>query len=108
MGRFCCLRIDKRPIPYCECGWMLRPDVTLYEEQLPSDARNRAIIALKDADLFIIWWTSLAVYPANTLIQYFHGDSLVVINIDDTSHDSSADIVFHEKMGNVFSELKCN
>ena len=96
---------DKRPVPLCDCWGMLRPDVTLYEEQLPADARNQAMLDLRNADLLIIWWTSLMVYPANALIQYYRGKQLVIINKDPTSQDSYADIVFHEWLGEVFSKL---
>lgn len=96
---------DKRPVPLCECWGMLRPDVTLYEEQLPADAWSQAMIDLRNSDLLIIWWTSLMVYPANALIQYYRGNQLVIINKDPTSQDSYADIVFHEGLGEVFSKL---
>ena len=96
---------DKRPVPLCDCWGMLRPDVTLYEEQLPADAWNQAMLDLRNADLLIIWWTSLMVYPANALIQYYRGKQLVIINKDPTSQDSYADIVFHEWLGEVFSKL---
>ena len=96
---------DKRPVPLCDCWGMLRPDVTLYEEQLPADARNQAMLDLRNADLLIIWWTSLMVYPANALIQYYRGKQLVIINKDPTFQDSYADIVFHEWLGEVFSKL---
>ena len=97
---------DKRAIPLCDCWGLLRPDVTLYEEQLPADAWNQAMIDLRTADLLIIWWTSLMVYPANALIQYYRWDKLVIINRDPTSQDSYADLVFHEGLGEVFSALK--
>ena len=90
----------------CDCWGLLRPDVTLYEEQLPADAWNQAMIDLRTADLLIIWWTSLMVYPANVLIQYYRWDKLVIINRDPTSQDSYADLVFHEGLGEVFSALK--
>ena len=97
----------KWDIPYCDCGWMLRPDVTLYEEQLPQKARQESVIALRNSDLFIIWWTSLTVYPANTLIQYYWWNKIVIINMDNTSQDRFANILFHEKLGKVFEEIKC-
>lgn len=93
-------------IPYCDCGWMLRPDVTLYEEQLPMKARQESVLALRTSDLFIIWWTSLTVYPANTLIQYYWGEHLVIINRDSTSHDRFATVLFHENLGEVFSKIQ--
>ena len=96
----------KWDIPYCDCRWMLRPDVTLYEEQLPTKARQESIIALRNADLFIIWWTSLTVYPANSLIQYYWGNRIIIINRDPTSQDRFADILFHENLWKVFKEIK--
>jgi len=95
----------KWDIPYCNCWWMLRPDVTLYEEQLPWEARKQSIFALRNADLFIIWWTSLTVYPANTLIQYYWWNRIVIINRDSTPQDKYADILFHENLGKVFREI---
>jgi NAD-dependent deacetylase len=73
---------------------------------LPADARSQAMIDLRDADLLIIWWTSLMVYPANALVQYYRWNKLVIINRDPTSQDSYADLVFHEKLGEVFKTLK--
>ena len=108
-GKFCdpdILYTDERDVPMCNCWWMLRPDVTLYEEQLPVEAWRQSMIDLKNADLLIIWWTSLMVYPANALIQYYKWNKLVIINRDPTSQDSYADLVFHEKLGEVFKALK--
>ena len=93
-------------IPYCDCWWMLRPDVTFYGEQLPQKAWQESVIALRNADLFIIWWTSLTVYPAATLIQYYGWDKIVIINRDSTTQDRFADILFHENLGKVFLEIK--
>ena len=93
-------------IPYCDCWWMLRPDVTFYGEQLPQKAWQESVIALRNADLFIIWWTSLTVYPAATLIQYYGWDKIVIINRDSTTQDRFADILFHENLGKVFGEIK--
>jgi NAD-dependent deacetylase len=64
------------------------------------------MLDLRGADLLIIWWTSLMVYPANALIDYYKWDKLVIINRDPTSQDSYADLVFHERLGEVFSKLK--
>ena len=108
-GKFCdpdILYTDERDVPMCNCWWMLRPDVTLYEEQLPVEAWRQSMIDLKNADLLIIWWTSLMVYPANALVQYYRWNKLVIINRDPTSQDSYADLVFHEKLGEVFKALK--
>jgi NAD-dependent deacetylase len=96
----------KWDIPYCDCWWMLRPDVTLYQEQLPQKAWQESVIALRNSDLFIIWWTSLTVYPANSLIQYYWWNKIVIINRDPTSQDRFADILFHENLWQVFKEIK--
>ena len=96
---------DSRPIPLCDCWWMIRPDVTLYWEQLPWLARNLAVQEISQADLFIIGWTSLVVYPANTLLHYFHWKRLIVINKSETVQDKYADIVFHENLWKVFNYL---
>ena len=85
---------------------MLRPDVTLYHEQLPQKAWQESIIALRNSDLFIIWWTSLTVYPANSLIQYYWWNKIVIINRDPTSQDRFADILFHDNLWQVFKEIK--
>ncbi len=84
---------------------MLRPDVTFYGEQLPQKAWQESVIALKNADLFIIWWTSLTVYPAATLVQYYRWNKIVIINRDPTTQDRFADVLFHENLGKVFWEI---
>lgn len=96
----------KWDIPFCNCWWMLRPDVTLYEEQLPAQAREESMEVLRHSDLLIIWGTSLAVYPANTLIQYYWWWNIVIINRDTTPQDRFADILFHENLGKVFWKIK--
>lgn len=98
----------KWDIPHCDCWWMLRPDVTLYEEQLPAQAREESMEILRHSDLLIIWWTSLAVYPANTLIQYYWWWNIVIINRDTTPQDRFADILFHENLGKIFKEIRIN
>ena len=97
---------SKEAIPHCECGGMLRPDVTLYEESLPHEAWENAINALAKADVFIIGGTSLTVYPANTLTHYFRGKHLIIMNRDETAQDRYAEIVFHEGLGEIFSKLR--
>jgi NAD-dependent deacetylase len=94
------------PVPHCECGGMIRPEVTLYGEGLPEAAWSGAVRALANADLFIVGGTSLMVYPANTMIRYYGGDKLVVINRDRTSYDSEADIVFRENIGTVMAGVR--
>lgn len=93
-------------VPHCNCGGMLRPDVTLYEESLPEEAWSNATLALAKADVFIIGGTSLTVYPANTLTRYFRGSHLIIMNRDATAQDRDAELIFHEKLGDIFSRLK--
>lgn len=85
---------------------MLRPDVTFYWEELPVKAWQESVIALRNADLFIIWWTSLTVYPAASLIQYYEWNKIVIINRDPTTQDKFADVLFHENLWQVFKEIK--
>ena len=103
---------SKDAIPRCECGGMLRPDVTLYEEDLPEAAVNNAVKAISDADLLIIAGTSLTVYPANTFVSYFGGDRMVVVNRDaiDTSNllFGYDDIFIQHSMGDVFQTVYNN
>lgn len=99
---------DPAPIPRCDCEYhgMIRPDVVLYEETLPKKAWNQSIQALQNADLLIIGGTSLAVYPANTLSQYYCGRELVIINRSETPQDKYATLVIHDTLGHVFERLK--
>lgn len=99
------LYTSKERVPHCSCWGMLRPDVTLYWEQLPSNAWNESISALQNADLLILWGTSLAVYPANSLIHFFRGRHFVIINKDATPQDNYAELVFHNKLWEVFTKI---
>ena len=92
--------------PKCECGGMIRPDVTLYEEALPEDTWNKSLEAIHNADLLIIGGTSLTVYPAASLIRYFKGKDIVIINKDKTMEDKLATIVFNNSLGEVFERIK--
>lgn len=93
-------------IPYCKCGGMLKPDVVLYEEPLDDTVVTGAIKAIKKADLLIVGGTSLIVYPAAGLLNYFRGKHLVLINRDETSYDSQAEIVIHDNLGKVFGAIQ--
>ena len=98
---------SREPIPHCTCGGVIRPDITLYEESLPEDAVEKAVRALSEADLLIIGGTSLTVYPAASFINYFHGDTLAVINESDLSVPRARNtIVIHDRIGKVFSMLR--
>lgn len=97
---------SKDIVPHCLCGGVIKPDVVLYEEALDEDIVNKAINAIKNCDLLIIAGTSLVVYPAASYIRYFNGKNLVIINKDSTSYDNRADLVIHDKLGNIFKMLK--
>lgn len=93
-------------VPKCdECGSIIKPDVVLYEEGLDSSVIARTIDHISHADMLIIGGTSLVVYPAAGLIDYFKGKYLVVINMAPTPRDKNADILINGKIGEVFSKL---
>ena len=93
-------------VPKCdECGGIIKPDVVLYEEGLDSSVIARTIDHISHADMLIIGGTSLVVYPATGLIDYFKGKYLVVINMAPTPRDKNADILINGKIGEVFSKL---
>lgn len=95
------------PVPHClDCGEVVKPDVTLYEEPLDMEVFSQAAQAIQEADLLIIGGTSLVVYPAASLIQYFQGKKLVVINKTSIQQDKQADLVIEGKIGEVFSQLR--
>lgn len=96
---------DSGGVPKCDCGGTVKPDVVLYEESLDQDTIEKAVSAIYDADLLIVAGTSLTVYPAAGLIRYYQGNRLVLINRDATAYDDQADLVFHESLGNIFSQL---
>lgn len=92
-------------VPHCEkCGGRVKPDVVLYEEGLDQNVINGAVKAISEADTLIIGGTSLVVYPAAGLIQYFRGNKLVLINKSETSADRSADLVIHDSIGEVLDK----
>lgn len=86
-------------IPRCSCGGIIKPDVVLYEEALDQDTMNRSVRAISQADLMIIGGTSLVVYPAAGLVQYYRGKRLVLINKGSTSMDGNADLVISLPIG---------
>ena len=93
-------------IPCCDtCGGTIKPDVVLYEEGLDNDVLRGAVSAISSADCLIIGGTSLVVYPAAGLIDYFRGDSQVLVNKSSTSRDRSANLVISASIGEVFSRL---
>ncbi|MBF1118583.1 MAG: NAD-dependent protein deacylase [Solobacterium sp.] len=94
-------------VPHCpKCNGIIKPDVILYEEGLDETILNQALHALQTADTCIVLGTSLVVYPAAGLLRYFGGDKLVLINRDQTSYDSTADLTIHDDFINIFPSLK--
>ena len=92
-------------VPRCDCGGIVKPDVVLYEESLNADTIEGAVHAISHADLLIVAGTSLTVYPAAGLINYYQGNRLVLINKTETKRDDIANLVLHEKLGDVFARL---
>ena len=92
-------------VPRCDCGGVIRPDIVLYEEQLDEDVLRKSIDYIRNADVLIVGGTSLNVYPAAGLINYYRGNKLVLINLSATPYDDEADLVIHEKLGEVFSRV---
>ena len=92
-------------VPRCPCGGVLRPDVVLYEEVLDDETVRGAVSAIASADTLIIAGTSMVVYPAAGLVNYFNGKHLVVINMSPTSADSRADLLICGKVGEVLGEV---
>ena len=92
-------------VPKCDCGGIVKPDVVLYEEPLDQATVENAVLSIADADLLIVAGTSLTVYPAAGLVNYYRGNRLVLINRDETPYDCYADLVFHESLGKIFGQL---
>lgn len=93
-------------MPLCdECGGDIKPDVVLYEEGLDTQTMQKAVMYLSKADVLIIGGTSLAVYPAAGLIDYYRGNKLVLINRSATPMDKRADLLIQGSIGEVFSQI---
>ena len=93
-------------VPKCTCGGIIKPDVVLYEEGLDDQVIQKSVRAISQAQVLIIGGTSLAVYPAAGLIDYFNGEHLVVINRSSTPRDRYADLLIKESIGKVFSQIQ--
>ena len=96
---------DADGVPQCTCGGIVKPDVVLYEESLNQNTIEKSVRAIQCADLLIVAGTSLTVYPAAGLINYYRGNRLALINRDTTQYDHYADLVFHESLGKIFEQL---
>ena len=98
--------VNSKGIPCCEdCGGIVKPDVVLYEEGLDSATIQGAVRAISNADMLIIGGTSLVVYPAAGMIDYFRGKYLVVLNRDATSRDKQADLCITDPIGEVLGQI---
>ena len=95
-------------LPHCpKCGGLIKPDVVLYEEGLDQAVIEGAVRAISQADTLIIGGTSLTVYPAAGLVNYFHGENLVLLNKSPTPQDSMASLVIHEPIGKILAQINC-
>ena len=98
---------DSDGVPVCDvCAGPIKPDVVLYEEGLDMNIMQRSVEYISKADILIIGGTSLAVYPAAGLIDYYRGHKLVLINRSSTPMDSRADLIFHDSIGEVLGSIK--
>ena len=95
-------------IPTCECGGIIKPDVVLYEEGLDDKTINESIKHMSNADLLIIAGTSLTVYPASGLINFYNGTNIVLINKDITPFDNKATLLIQDDLNEVFKKLNSN
>ena len=92
-------------VPHCDCGGIIRPDIVFYEECLDEDVLSKSIRYIREAEVLIVGGTSLAVYPAAGLLNYYSGHKLVLINRSVTPYDAQADLIIHEKIGEVFAQV---
>lgn len=97
---------NSKGIPLCSCGGIIKPDVVLYEEPLNYDTLEKAILAISNCDLLIIGGTSLNVYPAASLINYFKGRNIVLINHDTTLYDNRCSLIINDNIGDVFKKIE--
>lgn len=114
-NRFYCVKCNKEypqekifaeeGVPHCECGGLIRPAAVFFGESLNPDTLQNAVQAVQKADVLIVGGTSLVVYPAAGLIDYYKGDRLVLINENPTPYDRRADLVIADKIGEVFSKI---
>lgn len=93
-------------IPTCTCGGTIKPDVVLYEESLDTQTMNGALAAIEDCDMLIIGGTSLAVYPAAGLVNYYRGNKLVLINKTPTPYDAKANLILTGSIGALLDQIR--
>ena len=92
-------------VPRCDCGGIIRPDVVLYEEGLDADVMSDAVHFIRHADVLIVGGTSLVVYPAAGMLEYYRGNKLVLINKGATGYDTRADLLISDNIGEVFAQV---
>ena len=92
-------------VPRCTCGGVIKPDVVLYEEALNDEILNKSISAIRNADLMIVAGTSLTVYPASGLMNFYNGSKLIVINREKTQYNRKGNLVINESLGKIFKEI---
>lgn len=97
--------MQSEDIPMCSCGGRIKPDVVLYEEGLDDSNIREAVRLISEADVLIVGGTSLGVYPAAGLIDYYHGHKLILINKSETPFDGRADLLIYDSLGKVFSNV---
>ncbi len=93
-------------IPKCDCGGIIKPDVVLYGEMLDNNTLNTSIDLISNSDMLIVAGTSLLVEPASSLIRYFKGKYLVILNRSNTKYCDIASLVINDSLGNIFKQLK--
>lgn len=98
--------LEQEGVPHCNCGGIIRPDVVLYEEGLDQKVIQDAVSFIEEADILIIGGTSLMVYPAAGLIEYYKGNKLVLINKSMTPYDKEADLRIEGSIGEVFGQVQ--
>jgi len=97
--------LHSQDVPKCECGGRIKPDVVLYEEGLDNDIISESVAYIRNADVLIIGGSSLAVYPAAGLIDYYNGNKLILVNKTPTARDGVADLVVQGSIGEIFSQI---
>ena len=97
--------VKSKGVPHCPCGGVIKPDVVLYEEPLDQDVLNRSVEEIRRADLMIIGGTSLNVYPAASLVDFFRGDNIAVINRGAPAKDMRGVLFIDGKIGEVLSMI---
>ena len=96
---------QSKGVPKCSCGGIIKPDVVLYEEGLNDNILKNSVISIQNADMMIVAGTSLTVYPASSLINYFKGKNLVLINKSSTQYDYKANLIINDSLEKVFSNI---